>query len=111
MSDAADRLLKVIGGVSQSTNTVSELSYGTVKSAAPLVITRDGGADLTSEFLVLSKTCKPLSISTATHTHTIPEGEASTGLQSLLIWGGLSVGEKVMLLSFNNSQKFFVERI
>ena len=97
MSDAADRLLKVIGGVSQSTNTISELSYGTVKSAAPLVITRDGGADLTAEFLVLSKTCKPLF--------------AQVQGISTQLWSGLSVGEKVILLSFNNSQKFFAERL
>jgi len=111
MSNAADRLLGVMDARGRGVNSVSELSYGTVTSVNPLVITRDGGAVLTAGFLVLSKMCKPYFITTAMHTHIIPDGEASTELQILQLWPGLSVGEKVILLSFNNSQKFFVERM
>lgn len=111
MSNAADRLLKTMDARSRGANTISELSYGTVKTINPLVIIRDGGAELTASFLVLSKMCKPYSINTAQHAHRIPSGTSSEELQVLQLWPGLSIGEKVILLSFNNSQIFFVERM
>lgn len=113
MSNAADRLISVFDGRAAGAGSAiaSGLSYGTVTSVIPLVITRDDGAALTAGFLVLSKLCKPLTITTASHTHTIPDGKASTELQQLQIWPGLSVGEKVILLSFSNNQKFFVEKL
>lgn len=111
MSNAADRLLGVMDARSKGANTGSELSYGTVSSVNPMVIVRDDGAELTAGFLVLSKMCKPYSINTAQHAHRIPSGTSSEELQILQLWPGLSIGEKVILLSFNNSQKFFVERM
>lgn len=74
-----------------SRDTVSQISYGTVTSVSPLAITQEVAEDrvpLTEGFLVLSKTCKETAA-----------------------WGALEVGEKVILLSFNGDQKFFVERI
>jgi len=99
MSNAADRLLGVMDARGRGVNSVSELSYGTVTSVNPLVITRDGGAALTAGFLVLSRTCKELTVQTETSGETVR------------VWPGLSIGEKVILLSFNSSQKFFVERM
>lgn len=113
MSNAADRILSAMDSRAAGANTVSELSYGTVTSVNPLVITRDGGAALTAGFLELSITCKPFSITNAMHSHELPDNPELTSieLQQLQIWPGLSIGEKVIMMSFNNSQKFFIERM
>ena len=116
MNNAPNKLLDTFTKISTGAahNTSSGISYGTVTSIAPLVITREtenGRVPLTAGFLVLARTCKPLVIKTAEHTHTIPTGTASTELQELVIWEGLAVGEKVILISMNGAQKFFVERM
>lgn len=104
MSNAANKMLRTITGVGSDTASriMSELSYGTVTSINPLKITREtesGRTEYTAGFLVLSRTCKELTAQTAT------SGEI------VQVWPGLSVGEKVILLSFNGNQKFFVERM
>ena len=115
MSNAPNRLLEVMNKTSASAaeKTMSGISYGTVTSISPLVITREtenGRVPLSGDLLVLSRTCKPLTITAAEHTHTIPTGTASMELQELIIWPGLSVGEKVILISFNGNQRYLVER-
>lgn len=99
MSNAADRLLSVMDSRSRGVGSgiASGLSYGTVTSASPLVITRDDGAAFTAGFLVLSRSCRALSVQI--------QGE------TVQLWSGLSVGEKVILLSFNSGQRHFVERL
>jgi len=112
MSDSANRLINTLSGLGK--DTVSGISYGIVKSTNPLIITREVGSsrnDLTSEFLVLSKLCKIMTISTAAHDHKTNDVVSDKALQSLQLWPGLSVGEQVILISFNDNQKFFVERI
>ena len=133
MSAGAKILLDAMNGAGAraSEQTAAKLAYGTVASINPLAITRDGEADsapLTEEFLVLSVTCKPFSINTAVHSHSVPqvatevagvlephahsvpENITAPSLNSLVIWSGLRVGERVVLLSFNQNQRFFVER-
>lgn len=112
MTNGVNRLLNTMAGAGR--DTVSGLSYGTVININPLIITREGEdsrVPLTAGFLVLSRICKPFSISTAIHFHETPAGTSSTELETLLIWPGLSIGERVILLSFDGDQKFFVERI
>ena len=127
MTNGVNKLLNTMSKM--GTDTVSELSYGTVTSLNPLVITRETGESrtpLTAEFLVLSKMCKEFRIISAKHYHVVPSGSTSVAeghlhgiptrdtanaLEDLLIWPGLRVGEKVILLSFSSSQKFFVERM
>ena len=97
MSNAADRLVSIMDARSKGAGAVSELAYGTVTSVSPLVIARDGGAALTPGFLVLSRTCKELKV------------EVQGNMVE--IWPDLTIGEKVILLSFSNQQRFFVERM
>ena len=97
MSNAADRLVRIMDARSKNAGSISELTYGTVSSVSPLVITRDNGINLTSGFLVLSKTCRALSV----QIQGVP----------VEIWPALTVGEKVILLSFSSGQRFFVERM
>ena len=88
----ANRILDVIAslGAGAAAASASGLSFGTVTEIEPLTIVRDGErAPITGSFLTLSVTCRP-----------------APGL-----WGGLSVGEKVVLLSFDSNQRFFVERL
>ena len=88
----ANRILDVMAslGAGAAAQSASGLSYGTVTEVSPLTIVRDGErAPITEGFLVLSVLCRP-----------VPN-----------LWGGLSVGEKVVLLSFDSNQKFFVERL
>lgn len=89
MGSGANRILQTMAKVSP--DTISTLSYGTVQSIDPLVIVRESESGartpLTAEFLILSKTC-----------------------QSTPAWPALDIGERVVLLSFNGNQRFFVER-
>lgn len=45
------------------------------------------------------------------HNHSVSDVDTSNELAELLIWPGLAVGERVILLSFNDNQRYFVERL
>lgn len=45
------------------------------------------------------------------HNHSVGNVHTNDALTELLIWPGLSVGERVILLSFNDNQRYFVERL
>lgn len=89
MTSGINKLVNTFASLNK--DTVPSISYGTVTSTSPLSITQEIAEErvpITEGFLVLSKTCKATSA-----------------------WEALAVGEKVILLSFNGDQKFFVERI
>lgn len=113
---AAKKIFDAIqsSGANVAYSMASQISFGVVTSVSPLTITREGDDTRTpipSSLLVLSPHCKPFSITTTSHRHTIPEGVTSTELQEISIWKGLQKGEKVILMSFNSGQRFFVERV
>jgi len=118
MSAGAKKLFDVMNNVGShaGAQVASELAYGIVTSVDPLIIKREGDTDrapLTAGFLVLSKMCQKFEITTASHEHIVisNSGTTDTRLKTLLIWPGLQIGERVILLSFNSGQKFFVEKL
>lgn len=125
LADIAKNETKTIG---------SSLSYGTVQTVDPLVIVREGEDEssripISSKFLVLSPHCRTVTIK-AGHTHTVPGtttdtalgGEylhshgvpqvtAQESLVQLTLWEGLKLGERVIMLSFNQGQKYYIEKL
>lgn len=117
--DSTNRLLNVISKVSP--DTISELSLGTVTSVNPLIITRESGAantPITAGFLILPRSCRRYV--TEHDTHWYPSGKRpnetpNAGDHNHKIeiehWTDLQIGERVILLSFNSNQKYYVARI
>ena len=68
----------------------TDFIFGTVKSAAPLVIQPEEKLPLDADFFVLSAFCKPFSVG---------------GTQ---LWRGLAAGDCVRMLQCVGGQKFYV---
>ena len=101
-----------------------EVMYGTVSGLSPMEIELDNkGGKLSEPFLVLSKLCKRFEITSVVHTHSYFDSDTGDNAggsetrtteqarQTTLIWPGLRVGERVILLSFSRGQRFYVDKL
>jgi hypothetical protein len=125
MSNPFNRLLDSISQL--NVDTVSGLMYGDVVSVSPLAIKLDARNTLRESFLYLGQACRSYKV-TMPHTHAY-SGTTSAADQHSHSYGGetqdvtqesveieifrpLQVGDKVLLLSFDNGQKYYVaERV
>ena len=114
-------------------NEVVDMVVGEVTSVSPLKVKIEN-RELTEAFLILGAMCQETHISSSaftipTHTHTVPTNtteQASAGTShthgvpsittepskstpiDVLLWRGLVVGDKVLMLKVGKGQKYYI---
>lgn len=115
MSDA-HRLVQLMRQAGQTPqNEIVDLVLGEVTSVKPLKVKVEN-RELTESFLILGALCKETHIYTDyikkhQHTHTCPDGTTSgpSGEDyDIMLWRGLRVGDKVLMLKVGKGQKYYV---
>lgn len=130
MSDG-HRLVQAMRRAGQTPqNEVVDLILGEVTSIKPLKVKIEN-RELTETFLVVGALCKETRLTdpaftVPTHTHTVPShatesaeshqhsvgsqstSEAASVPSDLVLWRGLRVGDKVLMLKVGRGQKYFV---
>lgn len=91
---AGERLANAIKKAKGKESDYSDLVYGTVTSTSPLKIRVDNRFEITSQFIILSRMVKNLTI-------TIDEKKAT-------VFRDLQVGDGVRMLRVQNGQKYYV---
>lgn len=96
-------------------NEIVDIVVGEVTSTKPLKVKVEN-RELTESFLILGALCKEYriganSFTIPTHTHTV-DGSTTTPDKStptdVLIWRGLKVGDKVLMLKVGRGQKYYL---
>ena len=96
-------------------NEVVDIIRGEVTSAKPLKVKVEN-RELTESFLILGALCKEThiyndNILKHNHKHTCPDGTTSNPISDdfdILLWRGLEVGDKVLMLKVGRGQKYYV---
>lgn len=114
-------------------NEVVDIVVGTVTSASPLKVKVEN-RELTESFLIVGALCKETHIGSANiiknnhyhnipekttetagehpHTHKVPTHTTNTGAYSddydIMLWRGLRVGDKVLMLKVGKGQKYYI---
>lgn len=96
-------------------NEIVDIVLGEVTSIKPLKVKVEN-RELTETFLIVGALCKETHISgkaftIPTHTHTVTsvESDPSNSIPSdVLLWRGLIVGDKVLMLKVGRGQKYFI---
>lgn len=81
-------------------NEVVDIVLGEVTSINPLKVKLEN-RELTKSFLVLSPFCKPL------YAHIDDNQNQNTG-NGIMLWRGLSAGDKVLMLKVGRGQKYYI---
>ena len=99
----------------QPQNEIVDIVVGQVTSVKPLKVKIEN-RELTESFLTVGALCKEKRISSSaftipTHTHdianSVTEPSKSTPT-SVLLWRGLKVGDKVLMLKVGRGQKYYI---
>ena len=96
-------------------NEIVDIVVGEVTSVKPLKVKVEN-RELTESFLVLGALCKETHIKSEaftipTHTHSVPDGQSGSSKSTptdVLLWRGLLVGDKVLMLKVGRGQKYFI---
>lgn len=96
-------------------NEVVDIVLGTVTSVSPLKVKVEN-RELTESFLILGALCKETHIYTDyikrhDHVHICPDGTTSgptTDNYDIMLWRGLRVGDKVLMLKVGRGQKYYI---
>ena len=95
---AGEKLASIIKKTKPRPSDLSDLVYGVVTQASPLVIRVENRMDVTSNFLILSRMVKELTV-----TITI-DGKSG----SATVFRNLQVGDGVTMLRVQQGKKFYV---
>ena len=96
-------------------NEIVDIVMGEVTSVKPLKVKVEN-RELTESFLILGALCKETHIKSSAftipaHTHMVSttESEASMSIPTdVLLWRGLRVGDKVLMLKVGRGQKYYI---
>ena len=115
MSDC-HRLVQAMRRAGQTPqNEVVDIIVGEVTSVKPLKVKVEN-RELTETFLILGALCKETHISGAAftipyHTHEIDTVESAPSKSTptdVILWRGLIVGDRVLMLKVGKGQKYFI---
>ena len=96
-------------------NEVVDIVMGEVTSVNPLKVKVES-RELTQSFLIVGALCKETRINSSafnmpSHQHTTsngPTGATKTVPTDVLLWRGLMVGDKVLMLKVGRGQKYYI---
>lgn len=114
-------------------NELVDIVVGTVTSVSPLKVKVEN-RELTETFLIVGALCRETHISSANiiknnhyhtipehqtessspgpHTHTVPQhrtnSEATSNDYDIILWRGLKVGDRVLMLKVSRGQKYYI---
>lgn len=112
----AERLLEIIKSmIQQYKPTTTDLVVGTVVSVSPIAVMVDNVV-IPREFLFVGFACKETwipkkYIDEPPHTHEYHHGTTSaeiSQIQQIMLWRGLRVGDKVIMLKCAEGQKYYI---
>lgn len=96
-------------------NEIVDIVLGEVTSVKPLKVKVES-RELTESFLILGALCKEKHITSSaftipTHTHSTSVGETEASKSTptdVLLWRGLVVGDRVLMLKVGRGQKYYI---
>lgn len=115
MSDA-HRLVQAMRQAGKTPqNEIVDIVIGQVTSVKPLKVKVEN-RELTESFLILGALCKETHIyenNIIRYNHTHPCSPGNTGLPTggdfdILLWRGLRIGDKVLMLKVGRGQKYYI---
>lgn len=96
-------------------NEIVDIVLGEVTSVRPLKVKVDH-RELSETFLIVGALCKEtrltdLAFTVPAHTHSVGDttsGETKSVPTDLLLWRGLQVGDRVLMLKVGRGQKYYI---
>ena len=100
----------------QPQNEVVDIVVGEVTSTKPLKVKIEN-RELTKAFLIVGALCQETKIDSSaftipTHTHRLSEtavtGDSKSTPTQVILWRGLRVGDRVLMLKVGRGQKYYI---